>query len=186
MSNRLSFGGVLVIAVIILFLMYSACSGSNSSYSSSSSSYSNRRSGIPPTCPPVNRELPMSEETAKRLSGTGYGGTRPNTSAENTALRAAQLKCKNCGYHTDNGSNSLCDYCQWMERYGGGLPTNRYTTAKPKTTTKATAKPKTTSAPKKSDPYNASDYSHVDDFYYDHYDDFFDYEDAEEYFDAHN
>ena len=36
------------------------------------------------------------------------------------------------------------------------------------------------------DPYNASDYSHPDDFYYDHYDDFWDYEEAEEYYEEHN
>lgn len=35
------------------------------------------------------------------------------------------------------------------------------------------------------DPYNASDYSHPEDFYYDHYDDFFDYEDAEDYYNEH-
>ena len=32
-----------------------------------------------------------------------------------------------------------------------------------------------------SDPYGASDYAHPDDFYYDYYDDFWDYEDAEDY-----
>ena len=37
-----------------------------------------------------------------------------------------------------------------------------------------------------SDPYNASDYAHADDFYYDHYDDFFDFEEAEDYYDKHN
>mgnify|MGYP007069938989 CR=1 FL=1 len=37
-----------------------------------------------------------------------------------------------------------------------------------------------------SDPYNASDYAHVDDFYYDHRDDFFNYQDAEDYYDAHH
>jgi len=35
------------------------------------------------------------------------------------------------------------------------------------------------------DPYNAADYSHPEDFYYDHYDDFFDYEDAEDYYNEH-
>ena len=33
----------------------------------------------------------------------------------------------------------------------------------------------------KEDPYGASDCSHPDDFYYDYYDDFYDYEEAEEY-----
>ena len=35
------------------------------------------------------------------------------------------------------------------------------------------------------DPYDASDYSHPDDFYYDHYDDFYDFEEAEEYYEEH-
>lgn len=35
------------------------------------------------------------------------------------------------------------------------------------------------------DPYDAKDYSHPDDFYYDHYDDFWDYEDAEDYYYEH-
>lgn len=35
------------------------------------------------------------------------------------------------------------------------------------------------------DPFDAKDYSHPDDFYYDHYDDFWDYEDAEDYYYEH-
>ena len=68
------------------------------------------------------------------------------------------------------------------------------TTAKPRTTyayttttaprTSASQQPytyrRTTSAPK-DDPFDAKDYVHADDFYYDHYDDFFDFEEAEEY-----
>jgi hypothetical protein len=37
----------------------------------------------------------------------------------------------------------------------------------------------------KSDPYNASDYNNEEDFYYDHYDDFIDYEEAEDYYNKH-
>lgn len=36
------------------------------------------------------------------------------------------------------------------------------------------------------DPYNAKDYSNEEDFYYDHYDDFFDYYEAEDYYNEHN
>ena len=32
------------------------------------------------------------------------------------------------------------------------------------------------------DPYNAKDYGYVEDFYDDHYDDFFDLDDAEDYY----
>ncbi len=37
-----------------------------------------------------------------------------------------------------------------------------------------------------SDPYHAKDYAHPDDFYYDYYDDFWDYEDAEDYWEKHH
>ncbi len=36
------------------------------------------------------------------------------------------------------------------------------------------------------DSYNAKDYDHADDFYYDYYDDFSDYEEAEDYFNEHS
>ena len=121
----------------------------------------------------------MTKEQAERLKGTGYHGTRPNSSAEDIELKAAQNKCTNCGYHTENGVNSLCDYCSWMERYGGGLPTQKAPGATPKPTPRPTPKP--TAKPAASDPYHASDYSHPEDFYYDYYDDFWDYEDAEDY-----
>lgn len=39
---------------------------------------------------------------------------------------------------------------------------------------------------KNNDPYDAKDYVDPDDFYYDHYDDFYDYEDAEDYYYEHN
>ena len=37
----------------------------------------------------------------------------------------------------------------------------------------------------KNDPYNTKDYSNEEDFYDDHYDDFFDYYDAEDYYNRH-
>ena len=36
------------------------------------------------------------------------------------------------------------------------------------------------------DEYNVNDYSNEDDFYYDHYDDFYDYYDAEDYYREHH
>ena len=38
---------------------------------------------------------------------------------------------------------------------------------------------------KTEDEYSAKDYVDADDFYYDHYDDFYDYEDAEDYYNEH-
>ena len=204
-SHFLAYFAAAIICVLIVVIAVE--SGGNSRYSSVapspshsysrstsstgqsiSSSYSGAKVNSPTqTKPPVNRELAMTKEEADRLRGTGYHGCRPNSSAENTELAAAQTKCKNCGYRTHNGSNSLCDYCRWMERYGGGLPAST-STPKPTTTPKPMPMPKSKASPtpKPSDPYGAGDYSHPDDFYYDHYDDFWDYEDAEDYWDEYN
>ena len=38
----------------------------------------------------------------------------------------------------------------------------------------------------KSDPYDVNDYAHAEDFYHEHYNDFFDYEEAEEYYSTHH
>ncbi len=78
------------------------------SYSSNYSSYSNTGS----TSGTYTRKKALTREEAENLRGTGYKGTRPNSSAEGSELRAAQVKCKECGYHSDNGANSLCDYCR--------------------------------------------------------------------------
>ena len=50
----------------------------------------------------------------------------------------------------------------------------------------ASAKKSSTKKKSSSDPYHAKDYAHPDDFYYDYYDDFWDYEDAEDYWEAHH
>lgn len=54
----------------------------------------------------------LTDEEAENLRGTGYQNTRPYSSAENIEIQAAQVKCKECGKHSDNGLNSLCDSCQ--------------------------------------------------------------------------
>lgn len=66
----------------------------------------------------VNTKKALTKEEADALRGTGYHGTKPNSFAESNALKAAMVKCKNCGMHSDNGSNSLCDECQYNKEYG--------------------------------------------------------------------
>ena len=186
------FCAVSVAALILVTVgQKNGSTSSNSTYSSYGSprytqdsySYSGSKSSIPP-CPPVNRERAMTKEEAERLSGTGYHGTRPNSSAELAELNAEQVRCKNCGYRSHNGINSLCDYCAWMERYGGGLPTAKAPDVTPRPTPRPT--PRQTAKPRSSDAYHASDYAHPDDFYYDYYDDFADYEEAEDYWEKHH
>lgn len=60
---------------------------------------------------PSPRTSAISKEEADALRGTGYHNTRPGSVAEHNELQAAQVKCKECGYHSDNGYNSLCDSC---------------------------------------------------------------------------
>ena len=66
----------------------------------------------------INTTPAMTKEEAEKLRGTGYHGTRPNSSAENMELKAAQVKCKTCGMHSDNGVNSQCDACAYNEKHG--------------------------------------------------------------------
>ena len=65
---------------------------------------------------PSYRKRALTKEEAEVLRGTGYHNTKPGSSAENMELKAAQVKCKSCGYHSDNGGNSLCDFCQKEKR----------------------------------------------------------------------
>ena len=146
-----------------------------------------------PACPAVNRKLPLSPEEAIRLRGTGYLGNDPFSFSEAEALSAAQAACWNCGYHSENGNEALCDYCRWQMIYGGGLPREHapgwtYPTAQPATarpTPRPTAKPTKRSTDirvdPEEDPFDAEDYPDPEDFYDEYYDDFWDYEDAEDY-----
>lgn len=59
-----------------------------------------------------NHERALTNEEAEALRGTGYHGTRPNSSAELIEINAAKVKCKNCGMRSHNGANSLCDSCK--------------------------------------------------------------------------
>ena len=66
----------------------------------------------------VNKTPAMTEEEANALRGTGYHGTRPGSSAEDTELGAAMNKCRKCGMHTTNGRYSLCDECLYNKNHG--------------------------------------------------------------------
>lgn len=86
-------------------------------------------------------------------------------------------RCSNSRSHR---SSYTTDRFQTTYKY---VPTTTTTTTTRRTT--YSARPytyhKTTKATRDDDPLNAKDYVDADDFYYDHYDDFFDYEDAEDY-----
>lgn len=66
----------------------------------------------------INTEKALTKEEADKLRGTGYHGTKPNSWAEDNEIKAAMVKCKNCGMRTHHGSNSLCDECKYNKENG--------------------------------------------------------------------
>ena len=102
--------GEIIFVLLVGFAVFSAVakipdtdsSTYDKSYYAQSSYYSS----------PTYRTSAMSKEEADALRGTGYHNTRPGSVAEDNELKAAQVKCRECGYHSDNGYNSLCDLCQ--------------------------------------------------------------------------
>lgn len=96
-----------IIVIILLIIWHLSCmtnpynkySGSSSHISDSQYKYSSPKRAL-------------TKEEADALRGTGYHNTRPNSSAENMELAAAQVKCKRCGMHSSNGLNSMCDSCR--------------------------------------------------------------------------
>ena len=186
--------GAVSVFVLMIILLSSTVEKSDTSRDSYQSKYgtnnysSSKYSGNGNyylTRPAVNKTPAMTKEEAERLSGTGYHGCRPHSSAENLELKAAQIKCKNCGYHSDNGANSYCDYCQWMLTHEGKLPSNGNTISSNTPTNKNNRGKSNFKNFEDDDKYNVNNYSNEEDFYYDHYDDFFDYEDAEKYYKEH-
>ncbi len=99
--------------------------------------------------------------------------------------------CPDCDNSPEEGSH----YCLLHDpdRYKGlGSKTpviTTTTTTSPETTTsyRTTTRRKTAkTTTRETDEYNAHDYYFPEDFYEDHYDDFFDYEDAEDYWEENN
>jgi hypothetical protein len=96
--------------------------------------------------------------------------------------------CKN--YHCPLKAEDGSDYCSYHDPNKDTTSTTTSTTTK-KTTTTTTKKSSASSSgkkssSKKSDPYGAKSYENAEDFYEDHYDDFFDYDDAESYWEDHD
>lgn len=66
----------------------------------------------------TNTTPALTKEQADALVGTGYHGTKPNSSAESSEIKAAMVKCKKCGMHSTNGANSKCNECLYNESMG--------------------------------------------------------------------
>ena len=116
--------GLVIFAIIIGIIFATAkepAEDSNVDYMPSNNSYSSNSNSSymsEVVAKKINTTPAMTKEEAEKLRGTGYHGTRPNSSAENMELKAAQVKCKTCGMHSDNGVNSQCDACAYNEKHG--------------------------------------------------------------------
>lgn len=111
----------LIIASIVIFCSKEPVEDTSTGYTPSYNSYtsSNKPSDSSQVVSKkINTTPAMTKEEADRLRGTGYHGTRPNSTAESMELKAAQVKCKTCGMHSDNGVNSQCDACAYNEKHG--------------------------------------------------------------------
>ncbi len=108
-------------------------------------------------------------------------------------FKACHPKC--AVYGCDHIPSSGSDYCPLHDPRYNRSHNNYYTptyttvtTPRPVTTTSyrvTTRKVTKTTTTRKTDEYDVQDYDDPEDFYEDHYDDFFDYEDAEDYWEEH-
>ena len=96
------------------------------------------------------------------------------------------LSSLSSGKSSASGSRrSGYSYSSGSGRSGGSSAPKATSAPKAISAPKATAKPRSKQSSASGDPFDAASYSHPDDFYYDHFNDFWDYEDAEEYWEAH-
>lgn len=110
----------------------------------------------------TTRYYTTTQATTEKTTTKEYSTTTTTTKKNKTTKKSSVGVHGNGSIHTNNSSG---------------------TTKKQTTTRKTTTKKQTTT---KKDPYNVNDYSDEEDFYYDHYDDFFDYYDAEDYYREHH
>ena len=95
-----------------------------------------------------------------------------------TVKDTAGNKVRTIKYHYDDLPKQ---YTIWVSE-----ATNRVVKVSITDPTPSAKRSSSTKKKSSSDPYGAKDYAHPDDFYYDYYDDFWDYEDAEDYWEEYN
>ena len=148
-------------------------------------------------------EYRMFEESMKQCSG---GGKPPKRNAGKSGcgtwcviiavaviLLSVFGSCSNNNrksYTSSRSSYSTSSSASSSRKSYSGSSSNSYqskttSSAVQSTTKKSTYKSYSSKSSKTEDEYIAKDYVDADDFYYDHYDDFYDYEDAEDYWEEH-
>jgi len=117
---------------------------------------------------------------------------KPTASARNSGPHVGMKLSRDDGLYFLGGGGKVGGVSTSKFRYTYGSKTyvvyldNDYVIQKIEDYLPQSSNKKSSSTPKPtSDPYDAKSYSHPEDFYYDYYDDFWDYEDAEDYWEDH-
>lgn len=110
-------------------------------------------------------------ETTTEVETTHYHTTTQTTTVQTTTAQTTTKKSSVSAQ--GSGSRISGNFTGYAGNNSSGKTTKHTTTKKEKSTTKK-------------DPYDVNDYDDEEDFYYDHYDDFFDYYDAEDYYRDHH
>ena len=90
-----------------------------------------------------------------------------------------------CAKHTEQSSSSRSSTASRTQSSAYTYRSKAESSTVQPVTKKSTHKSYSPKSSKIEDEFSAKDYVDADDFYYDHYDDFYDYEDAEDYYNEH-
>ena len=88
-------------------------------------------------------------------------------------------------YGTSYSVHSKSSYSSSSKSYSSTSSGSKHASSNTSKSLSSSKYKSSSSAKKSSDPYVAKSYAHPDDFYYDYRDDFWDYENAEDYFNEH-
>ena len=98
----------------------------------------------------------------------------------------SRYSSSNHSYGTSYSTRSKSSNSSSSKSYSSPLSNSKPTSSDASKSLSLSKDKSSSSTKKSSDLYDAKSYAHPDDFYYDNRDDFWDYEDAEEYYNEHN
>lgn len=97
----------------------------------------------------------------------------------------SRYSSSNHSYGTSYSTHSKSDNSSSSKSYSNASSGSKPTSSNTSKSLSSSKYKSSSSAKKASDPYVAKSYAHPDNFYYDYRDDFWDYEDAEDYYNEH-
>lgn len=180
---------IIVVAIVIVICLLTT-NGSKSYTSNYSRSYSQRSGSWKQTTtseqPPVTLSngtiaVPYVGMSESQISNTSLGAPSSKVRHNRQVKNGQQYTANLYDYYKDGALIFTARCVQgkviqvWDKRDNPVQPYKKSASSK-----------SNSSKSSKKDEYNAKDYQNADDFYYDHYDDFYDYEEAEDYYNEHD